>query len=341
MASEKMKNEVFDLFKRSVAPKLEYIERKTPTKVGSVVVDSPHGQTALKLGIRLTKRWNAQIEVFAWVQYYAELISTVNRAIAEEEMLIEHTLKKLEDLKVPVTPVVSPRPQELKEELETILEKKGSSLSLMLKLLQKQKLDLLTLPIPLFETKIDKQSDSLGREVEVILRKSPRSLPIVLVPHETTGDENTVVVVVHPEIMGPLTSRILQLFSNATKVILTSVIDPKLIDLYYLVQPDLKEEEKQTEPVDRPTTIEIEQMLRERLHAYLEQIAVTIRDKVKSTHIEVVTGSLGVSVQNLVEKYNASNLLVYSQATPDDMLDSEAELMSRLVEKTCIYIVWD
>ena len=81
--------------------------------------------------------------------------------------------------------------------------------------------------------------------------------------------------------------------------------------------------------------------VQERLTEFTEQITATIRGSVKDIATEIVSGSLGVSIQNLVDKYNAGNVLVYSHSNQDDLLDAEVDILARLVQATMITIIWE
>ncbi|MHA2364250.1 MAG: hypothetical protein ACXAC7_09855 [Candidatus Hodarchaeales archaeon] len=327
------KDEIFLMFERSIIPKIEIEERPKPKYIGCVVSPGEFGKTALDLSVNLSKRWNAKIKFFSWVRYYIDLEKTLNRAIAEEELL-EQQINDKYDLKFEINPVMSPRPIDVKSKLHEMVEKEQRSVDLMLKYASEGSFDLFSIPIPIFGDESHKV-DTLGEEAEVLLRRTPRSLPICLVPQETSGDENTVVVVVHPDVITQLSSRILQFFDQNTKVILISVLDPKLVDIFHLMRTSEKDE---TEP---PTREEIEQLMKERLRGFMEQMLATIRGKVKSVQIEITSGTLGLTLSNIVETHNAANILVFSRASEEDLLDHDVDIIGRLVPKTRIFIVWN
>ncbi|MHA2363494.1 MAG: hypothetical protein ACXAC7_06025, partial [Candidatus Hodarchaeales archaeon] len=240
MLTNMKKDDIFLMFEQSIIPKIEIEERPKPKLIGCVVSPGQIGKQALDLSVNLSKRWNAKIKFFSWVRYYIDIEKTLNRAIAEEKLL-EQQIKNRYNLKFDIKTVMSPRPADVKTKLHEMVEKEQRSVDLMLKYASEGSFDLFSIPIPIFGDESHK-ADTLGEEVEVLLRRTPRSLPICLVPQGTTGDENTVVVVIHPDVIAPLISRILQFFDQNTKVILVSVLDPKLVDLFHLMQQGEKDE---------------------------------------------------------------------------------------------------
>ena len=73
----------------------------------------------------------------------------------------------------------------------------------------------------------------------------------------------------------------------------------------------------------------------------MEQVVTTIRGKVKTTEIEIISGAIGLSIANVVERHNAANILVYSRASEEDLLDHEVDVIARLVPETRVFIVWN
>ena len=333
MPTETAKDEIFLMFERSTIPKLEIKEMKPPKTIGCIVTSIEYGKSALEFGIKLKKKWNSKIKVYSWVRYYVDVIHILDRVISAEKLLEQQIHDEYDDIKN-ITAVMSPSPTSVQAKIKELTATQGRSIDLIIKKVTESSLQLLTIPSPLFDDEEHKR-DSLGNEIEILLRTLPRSLPICLVPRQTSGDNNTVVVVIHPEVISTLTSRILQLFDSNTKIVLVSVLDPKLVDLFYLMQSREENEESSQ------TKDSIESNMKERLHGFMEQVVTTIRGKVKVTETKIVSGSIGLSIATIVEKYDAANLLVMSRSTSEDLLDPEVELLGRLVPNTRLFIVWN
>jgi len=334
MPTENVKDEIFLLFERSVIPKLEIKELAAPKTIGCIVSPGEYGFTALETGQNLAKRWGSKIQVYSWVRYYDDVQHIISRAVSEE-LLLEQKIKEKYNIEQ-AKPVMSPTPSNLQKVIAEVEQKQGRSVDLMLRYASEGSFQLLTVPVPLFGDEEHKE-DTLGAEVEILFRKTPRSLPICLVPHQTTGDEHTVVVVVHPDIIAPLTSRILQLFDEKTNVVLVAVLDPKLVDLLFLMR---------SEPIGEGsgevlTKEAVEDSMKQRFQGFMEQMVATLRGKVNSTKMEIVTGTVGLTISNMVDTHQAANVLVYSRASEEDLLDPEVDIIGRLVPKTRIFIVWN
>ena len=81
--------------------------------------------------------------------------------------------------------------------------------------------------------------------------------------------------------------------------------------------------------------------MKQRFQGFMEQMVATLRGKVNSTKMEIVTGTVGLTISNMVDTHQAANVLVYSRATEEDLLDPEVDIIGRLVPKTRIFIVWN
>lgn len=336
MPTNSVKNEIFLMFERSVIPKIEIEEKKPPKNLACVVTSGINGISALETAIKLGKDWNTKIQIFSWVRYYNDVIHILNGAIAAENLLVQQIKEnfKLED----ITPVMSPKPITLQKKITELAEKQGRSVDLFLNFLSEGNYELLFIPVPLFARDYDEEymKETLGSDIEIILRKTTRSLPICLVPKKTSGDNNTVIVLVRPDVIAPITSRILQFFDDNTKVILLAVLDPKIVDLFYLMRSN------EENPDESPSKEDIENQMKEKLRGFTEQVIATIRSRVKSVEIEIISGSsLGLSTASIVESHNAANVLVYSHSTEEDFLDPEVDIITRLVPQTRIFIVWN
>jgi hypothetical protein len=335
LASEDVKDEFYLMFERSVVEKIEVEKKPPPKKVGIIVSYVPQkteeNRRPLEIAQRISKKYSANLTVFAWERYYNDLITLVNRAEAEQGFLIENVK---EDFDInDIISVQSPKPKDILEQLEKLRENAGSSLDNLLRQIAEKKLEYLCIPMPLFKTE-QTTKDTLGEEIEVILRRTAKSLPVSLIPRNVSGDMNTVVVVVHPDTVVPITNGILQLYDENTKIILCAVLDPKIVELYHLVQTEKKQDPNLS--LDN-----IKEKLLERLTEFTEQMVATIRGNVKDIDTETITGSLGVSIQNLVDKYDAGSVLVYSHSNQDGLLDSDVDIIGRMVQKTMITIIWE
>jgi hypothetical protein len=317
LASEDVKDEFYLMFERSVVEKIEVEQKSPPKKVG--------------IGLRISKNYSANLTVFAWERYYNDLSTLVNRAEAEQALLVENIK---EDFSIKdILSVQSPKPKDILEQLDKLMKSSGSSLDNLLRQISEKKLDYLCIPMPLFKSE-QATTDTLGEEIEVILRRVAKSLPVSLIPRNVSGDMNTVVVIVHPDTVVPITNAILQLHDNNTKIVLCAVLDPKIVELYHLVQAEKKQDPNLS--LDN-----IKEKLIERLTEFTEQITATVRGNVKDIDTEIITGSLGISIQNLVDKYDAGNVLVYSHSNQDGLLDADVDIIGRMVQKTTITIVWE
>ncbi|MHA2104928.1 MAG: hypothetical protein ACW981_15985 [Candidatus Hodarchaeales archaeon] len=335
MASEDVKDEFYLMFERSVVEKIEVEQKSPPKKVGIVVTYVPQkteeNRRPLEIALRISKNYSANLTVFAWERYYNDLSTLVNRAEAEQALLVENIK---EDFSIKdILSVQSPKPKDILEQLDKLMKSSGSSLDNLLRQISEKKLDYLCIPMPLFKSE-QATTDTLGEEIEVILRRVAKSLPVSLIPRNVSGDMNTVVVIVHPDTVVPITNAILQLHDNNTKIVLCAVLDPKIVELYHLVQAEKKQDPNLS--LDN-----IKEKLIERLTEFTEQITATVRGNVKDIDTEIITGSLGISIQNLVDKYDAGNVLVYSHSNQDGLLDADVDIIGRMVQKTTITIVWE
>ena len=85
----------------------------------------------------------------------------------------------------------------------------------------------------------------------------------------------------------------------------------------------------------------VEDSMKQRFHGFMEQMVTTLRGKVNSTKIEIVTGTVGLTITNMVDIHQAANVLVFARASEEDLLDPEVDIIGRLVPKTRIFIVWN
>ncbi|OLS26692.1 MAG: hypothetical protein HeimC3_07940 [Candidatus Heimdallarchaeota archaeon LC_3] len=335
MASEDIKDEFYLMFERSVVPKIEIVKKNPPKNIGIVITYVPQkteeNRRPLEIAQKISKNYSAKLFVFAWEKYYTDLITLINRAEAQQGLLVENIIKyfQIKD----IISVQSPKPKDIHEQIDKLMKESGSSMDFLFNQIMEKKLDYLCIPTPLTKTEQDSK-DTLGEEIEVLLRKSAKSFPVSLIPRNISGDMNTVVVIVHPDTVIPITNSILQLYDDNTKIVLCAVLDPKIVELYHLVQTEKK-------PDPNLSLDSIKEKLQRRLKEFMEQIIATVRGNVKNIETEIVTGSLGISIQNLVDKYNAGSVLVYSHSNQDYLLDIDVDIIGRMVSKTMITIVWE
>ncbi len=328
------------MFKRAVVPKLEITERPPPTNIGCIM--TPGSQFVLKAVSVLARKWKAKILVYHRVKYLRDLMGVLNRAITEEKVLISSVKDffKNEDLPISSRSMTIPTIEEVSNEIENFLKKKKKFIDELIIQYQSHELGLLVVPIPMFKLEHgeDITEDTLGSEVEQLLRKAPKSLPLLLVPPETEGKEHTVVAYFQPQHMTNLASRLIQFCDERSIVILVAVIDTKLLELYKMIQADMKTTSDEGANSTEPEPISLEEMLKERMRALADRVIATVRPHVKEITLEIASGSVIGSIRSVIEKHEAMYLMVFSRDVTDVSLDVETEMLSRLVKNTKIFI---
>lgn len=338
MPTEQTKDEIFWLFERSVKPKLEVVVRPPPKNIGCVVAAGSKGLTTIPTVTKLATKWDADVVVFVWLRYFNRILRTLQNTKAEEEVLSQKAQSQLGQatIRSNFVSILSPRPEIVEEVFKEIGERDGFSRETMIKWFEENQIDLLVLPLPLFEG--DTQPvDSMGGHLETLLRKAPRSLPVLLCPDKRIGKPDTVVVAVRPAHMPTMASRVVQFFDENTRVILVGTIEDKVLEGYVLAKSD-QGEEGETVTVDEK---ELEEELLTQLRRALEQLAATIGDHVESVIVETTVGSPGTNTREIVEKHDACSILVYSESTIEDALDPFMHAICRAVDDRMIFIIWD
>ncbi len=348
MSSDQLREEVFWMFKRAVVPKLEITIHPRPAKIGCIV--TPGSQFVLDAVNILAGRWNSSVIAYHGVKYTNELMNVINRAMTEEKMLISSINEFFEDkeLKTTLHSMTIPPLEELKDEIDKILKKKKKFIMELLANVQDRQLELLIVPIPMFkmETSGDISEGSLGTEVENLLLHAPKSVPLLLVPSETIGKEDVVVALFEPRYMRALAERLTQFCDKSTHVILVSLIDTKLIELYQMIQEETKEtsEESSSSEESEGESIaakSIEDTLKDRMRELADRVVATVHPHVKSVELKIISGSLVAGVRSIIEEHEAMYLMIFSRVTPEEAIDSETELLSRLIKNTKIFIFKD
>ncbi len=348
MSSDQLRDEVFWMFKRSVVPKLEITIHPRPQKIGCIV--TPGSQFVLEAVDILAKQWNSEIFVYHRVKYIRDLMSILNRAFTEEKLLISSVNEFFEntDLTITLQSMTVPPLDEVRQEIENFLKRKKKFIIELLTHAQEQHVELLVVPIPMFklEHAEDAAEETLGSELENLLRNAPKSLPLLLVPSETKGKEHVVVVFFEPRHMTALAERLTQFCSKDSHVILVSLIDTKLIELYQMMhaettEPGTSKGEETTPTSEAVDAKSVEETLKERMRELADRVVATVRPHVKSIELEIISGSLVAGIRSIVEKHEAMYLMIFTHASPEEALDSETEMLSRLVKNTKIFIFKD
>ncbi|MCG3218477.1 MAG: hypothetical protein KAR35_05700 [Candidatus Heimdallarchaeota archaeon] len=333
MPFERTTDNVLWLFERSIVPKIDLEVRPKPQKIACVVTQETVGQKALETGVHLAKKWDAKLNVFVWIKYYDEMLRIIEGTLAEQTKLMSEAETVTSKItKKEIIPALSPYPDEIKKQLLSTVQKTGFSIDYILSQIKKRQLDLLIIPAPLF-AQDTLRNDILEDEMVALLSLSPRSLPALIVPRKITGNDDTVVVVARPLTLTILAERVMQFFGTKTNVILLVLIRPSLIETFELLAIERNEKV--------PDQEEIERILTKRMEDAVTTSVSSIRKHVKSIKIETRKEAAGIAIKNVVDKYNAANVLIYSRADPDDTLDSQAYAVTRRIKNKRIYIVWD
>ncbi len=339
MPAKNIRDEVFWLFERSLKPKLEIVKKPVPKKIGVATVPGKPGGKALEEAITLAKTWKSELKIFAWDRYINELLGILNRTIAEEELLISRVKEKLSTVEIPFSlkRIISPSPEGIKKLIEEALQKEGSSLDQFIEQIKEAELNLLIAPIPMFEQEHD-ITQSLGSEIDVILRRSPKSLPLLFIPRKIKGDLNKVLVFTRPDALGVVGSRILQFFGKETEIILAGLIDQTIINAFELVRTVQSGKENKAE---LSVAEDLAETLASNLRGSLEQLATSIHKNVKSVNVHVLVRPDAITVKELVETHETANVLLSWQTMGDDIMDRFVEIYLRTLSHARVFIVRD
>ncbi len=339
MPTKNIRDEVFWLFERSLKPKLEIVKKPVPRTIGVATVPGKPGEKALEQAIDLAKTWQSELRIFAWDRYVNELLGILNRTIAEEELLISRVQEKLAkiDVTYSLKRIISPSPEGIKKLIEDALQKEGSSLDQFIEKIKEAELNLLIAPIPMFEQEHD-ITQSLGSEIDVILRRSPKSLPLLFIPRKIKGDLNKVLVFTRPDALGVVGSRILQFFGENTEIILVGLIDQTIINAFELVRTVQSGKDSETE---LSATEGIADTLVSNLRGSLEQLATSIHKSVKSVSVHVLVKPDAITVKELAETHETGNVLLSWQTMGEDVMDRFVEIYLRTLSNARVFIVRD
>ncbi|MHA2368517.1 MAG: universal stress protein [Candidatus Hodarchaeales archaeon] len=343
MTDQERFEEISRQFKRSVKPKLVIEKIKAIKRIIVAMDDTSKSIICMKLGIKLSQKWNAHTKFLRTQRYGAHLLDYIHSTELASEMGLEEVRKEIGDepgFKAEIHNISGVPPPVAFELIENALKESGGAIGLLTTEIEAFKPDFVIAPVPLAENKETGEvlgEDSLGTALDLVLRRTSRDIPILLVEGETLKIAWKTILCVftpeqHAESVKITLAHALRLASSGSTLILLGVIDPSLVDTFAGVFSEVQKEEVDPEKARGGLKLHVEHLLYS-VDLNIEE-KVTIKRKIRFGRADEV-------LKEVIAEMEPDLVVYQSKYLPHDPLDSMADEIARHMREIPVLIVWE
>ncbi len=336
-------NTISQMFKKTLKPKLVIDKIGTVRRIIIALDGTEKSQACIELGLRFSQRWQTETTFLRIQRYGAHLLDYINTTRLAAERNLEEIKEKIGPdpvgFKAEIQHIAGVAPATAQEIIENALKESGGALALLIKEIDKFKPDLVIIPVPFAEegeTGEDVGEDSLGMALDVILRRTSRDIPILLVEGESVMSRRNIICVFnpeqHPESVKITLFHALKLADAGSDVTLLGIIDPSLAETFVEIIGEVEEEDFNISKVKDGLRLHMEHLI--------EGVQVRIKKKINLKR-KIVWGSVSECLNTCIGQDDPGLIIYQSRFDPNDPLDNMADSIARHESRVPVLIVWE
>lgn len=276
-------------------------------------------------------------------RYGFNLLNYIRSTELASEMGLEEIRKEIGEepgFKAEIRNISGVPPSSAFELIENALKESGGAIGLLTSEIEEFKPDVVIAPVPLAEDKETGEvlgEDSLGTALDLVLRRTSRDIPILLVGGMTLKVTWKTILCVfspeqHEESVKITLAHALRLASSGSTLILLGVIDPSLVDTFTGVLSEVQKEEQDPEKAKSGLKLLMEHLL--------VSVGLEIEEKV-SIKRKIRFGRADEVLKEVIAETDPDLVVYQSKYLPHDPLDSMADEIARHMKEIPVLIVWE
>jgi hypothetical protein len=299
-------------------------------------------QACLELGKRLSQRYKTHTKFLRIKRYGAHLLDYIYTTKIAAEKNLEEIRDKLDPepgFKAEINLIAGVLPEKARDLIEGALKESGGALGLLINKIEDFRPDLVILPVPFAEeSEMGEElgKDSLGTALDLILRRTSRNIPILLVEGESLLSRRNVLCVFNPEQQVESVKitliHALKLADAGSDVTLLGIIGPSLVETFAGVFGEVSKEE--------PDFSKAKNGLKLRMEHLLDAIQLNVEKKVNLKR-KVAFGRIDEVLKETIAETDPGLIVYQSKYLPHDPLDSMADEIARHESQVPVLIVWE